>query len=125
MDFDKIIAFLDNPGVKYVLTIVGGFIVARVGGDGTKIKKLTAAITGGCGLIITLLHMLFPEAAAAPVAPAVASVAMFASAGAVAVNASIFNSPIVVSLFADWLIPWLSGVGTHSTIKNTLEARKV
>lgn len=109
-----ILGYVDNPVAKYILTLVGGFILKA---NPDFPNRFIPILTGVCGLVITLAHGMFPTAAPLPAANAVAL------ASVVAVPASIFST-IGISLLHDWLIPWLGAIGTHSAAKNTLQPRK-
>jgi hypothetical protein len=100
---DAILSFLANPGTRYVLTMVVGFLMKR---NEAFFNKAIPALTLAMNIFIALMAALFG------VEPAHASFGSIVSG-------------IGGSLIRDAILPWLLAHGTHTVVKNgVLEWKK-
>lgn len=113
-----VLAWLDNPAVKYALVLIGGFLLKRWP---AFVNGAIPAVTAIASLLIALLHVIFPDAQAA--APALESALGGAMAQADSVARAMTTAggaiPWWQALFFNGILPWLIAVGTHSGVKNS------
>lgn len=106
---NQILEFLQRVEIRYVLTMVGGFILKSKPRWLPAIKsfnnKQIPVATGALNVVIVALAALFPMAAMPD-----ASTTGIVTAG--------FFSGITFFTVFELVSPWLMGTGTHSTVKN-------
>jgi len=116
---DHLIAWLDNPAVKYVLIIVGGWLLKRWP---QFINGAIPIVTGVAALLVSILRLMFPEtqqaveAVGSLIGPAVAHADTVLR---VVSDQTTPHLPWWQSLFFNAILPWLIAIGTHSAGKNT------
>lgn len=111
---EHLFAWLDDPLVKYLLLMAGGYALKRWP---VFFNKAIPLATGIASLVIAILNTAFPTPD-----PTIMP-ALFQTVGWDGVVAAA-GTPWWKSLLLDAVLPWLLAVGTHSAAKNTAELAK-
>lgn len=110
MDLAGIFALLNDPVLKPILLVLGGFILKRWE---PFVNKAIPVVLAVCSAVVSLIGALFPAAAGTKTAGFVLAMAV-APAGFVDTLSHVWASPIVSALVPLWLAS-----GMQSTVKNT------